>query len=80
MCLGVPAKVLDVVESKGGLSIVKVSIGGVVKEVINASSESIAPGDYVIVHAGMAISKIDEDEVDAILKIWEEAEKVIEAS
>ncbi|MEM1532723.1 MAG: HypC/HybG/HupF family hydrogenase formation chaperone [Desulfurococcaceae archaeon] len=79
MCLGVPARVLDV-ESKGSLSIVKVSIGGIVKEVINASSEPIAPGDYVIVHAGMAISKIDEEELEAIFKIWEEVEKVIEAS
>lgn len=76
MCLGVPAKVLDV-EIRGSLSIVKVSIGGIVKEVINASSEPIAPGDYVIVHAGMAISKINEEEVETIFKIWEEVEKVI---
>lgn len=74
MCLGVPAEVLDVKED-GGLLTVKVRMGGVVREVISALTD-LKPGEYVIVHAGVAISKISREELEEILRIWSELEDV----
>ncbi|PUA33900.1 MAG: hypothetical protein B7O98_00305 [Zestosphaera tikiterensis] len=71
MCLGVPAKVLRV-WSVGELRYAEVDLGGLSKEVILALDEPVNEGDYVIVHAGMGISKIKEEEVEETLKIWED--------
>ncbi|AFK51702.1 hydrogenase expression/formation protein HypC [Thermogladius calderae 1633] len=69
MCLGYPAEVVDIYESERGLPLAKVRIGGLVKEVILAV-EGVKKGDYVIVHAGVAISKIEEEELKDILELY----------
>ncbi|OYT50927.1 MAG: hydrogenase assembly protein HypC [Desulfurococcales archaeon ex4484_204] len=71
MCLGVPARVIDTYR-EGSLRYARVDLGGVVRDVIVATSEDLSQGDYVIVHAGIAISKIREEEVEETLKVWEE--------
>ena len=71
LCLGIPAEVVKVWR-EGELSYCEVDIGGVRKTVILTISEPVRPGDYVVVHAGIAISKIDESEVEETLKVWEE--------
>lgn len=72
MCLGVPAEVLEV-SDRGGLKTLKVRMGGVVREVVSAMDD-LRPGEYVIVHAGVAISKINREELEEILKLWSEME------
>ncbi len=71
MCLGVPAKVLDI-RREGMLKIATVLMGGVRKEVILglAEDDTVKPGDYVTVHAGVAISRIDEKELEETLKLF----------
>ncbi len=71
MCLGVPAKVLDI-RREGMLKIASVLMGGVRKEVILglAEDDTVKPGDYVMVHAGVAISRIDENELEETLKLF----------
>ncbi|MBM4125352.1 MAG: HypC/HybG/HupF family hydrogenase formation chaperone [Nitrospira sp.] len=59
MCLAVPGQVLHVVE--GPLRHATVSFGGVTKEVSLALVPEATVGDYVIVHVGFAISKLDEE-------------------
>jgi len=54
MCLGIPGKVIEV---KGDIAVV--DFGGVRREV-DALLVNVKPGDYVIVHAGAIITKIDE--------------------
>ncbi len=76
LCLGVPARIINVFE-KDGLRIAKVILGGIARDVIVVTNEDLEEGDYVIVHAGMAISKIDENELETILNIWRELEQVI---
>lgn len=71
MCLGVPAKVLRK-WVEGALTYAEVDLGGITKEVIVATDEEIREGDYVIVHAGIAISKINEDELEEALKLYRE--------
>jgi hydrogenase expression/formation protein HypC len=57
MCLGVPGEVLSVGvdETRTG----RVSFGGVVKNICLIFVPEAVPGDYVVVHAGFAISKVD---------------------
>jgi hydrogenase expression/formation protein HypC len=62
MCLGVPGQVLSTEATAAGLAMGRVSFGGVVREVCLAYVPEAVVGDYVIVHVGFAISRIDEAE------------------
>ena len=62
MCLSIPGKVLSVEEKGEFQRSGRVEFGGVVKEVNLSCVPEANKGDYVIVHVGMAISKIDEEE------------------
>jgi len=71
MCLGVPGKVLEIRE-ENGLKVAVVEFEGA-KIIADATiTPDIKPGDYVIVHAGMVIAKIDEKEAIETIKLWEE--------
>lgn len=76
MCLGVPARVINIFK-RDSLRIARVAMGGITRDVIVVTNEDLKEDDYVIVHAGMAISKIDENELETILNIWKELEQVI---
>jgi hydrogenase expression/formation protein HypC len=68
MCLGIPGQVLDIVDDEN--SIAKVNVSGV-KRNVNVGlvrPEGIAPGDWVLIHVGFAMSKIDENEAYETLK------------
>jgi hydrogenase expression/formation protein HypC len=62
MCLGVPGKVISVDPDPLGMTMGRVSFGGITKEVCMAYVPEVEPGDYVIVHVGFAISRVDEAE------------------
>ena len=61
MCLAVPGRVLNVAEVDG-TQMAEVDFGGVHKDVCLQYIPDVAVGDYVIVHVGFAISKVQEDE------------------
>lgn len=66
MCVGLPARVVNV---KDGVALVDAS--GAQREVSAELIEELDPGDYVMVHAGVAIAKIsanDEEETDALME------------
>jgi hydrogenase expression/formation protein HypC len=68
MCLGVPMKIL----SKEGDSIVA-EVDGVQKEAsVMLLGEDVSVGDYVIVHAGFAISRLDEEYAEETLRLMRE--------
>ena len=67
MCLAVPSKIIKINENIG-----TVDVGGVKKEVSLHLIDNPAIGDYVIVHAGFAINKIDENEALEALKVLRE--------
>ncbi len=60
MCLAVPGRVEEIVETNGIL-MGKVNFGGIVKNICLSYVPEIAVGDYTIVHVGFALSKIDEE-------------------
>lgn len=62
MCLGIPGRILDIA-ADGGLPMGTVDFAGVRRSVCLAYvADQVQPGDYVIVHVGFAISKVDEEE------------------
>ena len=63
MCLAIPGKVVSIEDTQDKVfRRGKVSFGGIGKEVNLSMVPDAAPGDYVLVHVGVAISKIDEEE------------------
>jgi len=61
MCLGVPGKVVRVDPDPAGMPMGIVNFAGISKEVCLAYTPDVVPGDYVLVHVGFAISKLDEE-------------------
>lgn len=78
MCLGVPGEVLSIQPSEIGIPMGRVSFGGIVKEVCFAYVPEATPGDYVVVHVGFAISKIDADEARQVFAYLEEIGELAE--
>lgn len=72
MCLGVPGKVVRIEETPEGIRMGKVSFGGIIKEVCLAYTPDVQVGDYVVVHVGFAISKIDEEEAMEVFALLRE--------
>ena len=68
MCLAIPGKVIEI-DNSGSLKMGKVDFGGVRKDVCLEYLPEISVGEYVIVHVGFAISKMDEQEAAATLKL-----------
>ena len=63
MCLAIPGKVLEA-EDLQGLRIGRVQFGGIVRSVRLDFVPEAAVGDYVMVHVGFAISRVDEQEAE----------------
>ena len=61
MCLGIPGEVMDIRESDG-IRVGKVRFGGVSRDVCLECVPETKVGDYVLVHVGFAISRLDPDE------------------
>jgi hydrogenase expression/formation protein HypC len=76
MCLAVPGKVISIEENSLGVCMGKVSFGGIVKDACLAFTPEARLGDYVIVHAGFAISCLDEEEARQMLVALAELEKI----
>ena len=71
MCLAVPGKILEAQE-RDGMRVGRVQFGGIVREVSLDFVPEAAVGDYVIVHVGFAISRVDADEAARTYKLLEE--------
>ena len=68
MCLGIPGQIIDIVDDEHHIA--KVNVSGVKRNVSIAlvRPEGIAPGDWVLIHVGFAMSKIDEVEAQETMK------------
>lgn len=64
MCLAVPGKVIDIQGDDPLLRSARVSFAGVVKQVSLACAPEAKVGDYVLVHVGVAISIVDQEEAE----------------
>ncbi len=66
MCLAIPARVVSLVAPDSAL----VDVGGVQKEISLALVEGVAAGDYVIMHVGYALTKLDPEEAARTLALF----------
>ncbi len=73
MCLGIPGKVLETFE-RDGLPYGQVDFGGIRKEICLAYTPEAVPGEYVLVHVGFAISRLNEIEAQENLRLIHEIE------
>jgi hydrogenase expression/formation protein HypC len=65
MCLAIPGQVVELVDEEKRLA--KVDVAGVIRNVNIGLLEDIGPGDWVLIHVGFALSKVDEKEAQATL-------------
>ena len=71
MCLGVPGEIVQVLDDRPDIA--EVDVSGV-RRAINIGlleGQLVEPGDWVLVHVGFALSRIDEDEAKAMLQLLE---------
>ncbi len=69
MCLAIPVQVTELLDG----DMARVSLDGVKKEISLALVDDVKPGDYVILHVGYALNKIDPDEAQKTLALLAEA-------
>jgi hydrogenase expression/formation protein HypC len=67
MCLGIPGRLVERLADDDGLPTSLVEFAGLRRKVCTACVPSARPGDYVIVHAGLAISRLDAAEAERLL-------------
>ena len=75
MCLAIPGKVIEINDSTGIL-MGKIAYGEVVNDACLAYVPEIKVGQYAIVHAGFAISVVDEEEAQKSFDIWKELQQI----
>jgi hydrogenase expression/formation protein HypC len=71
MCLAIPGQIIEVVDVANRLA--KVEVAGVQRTIniglLDVDGEQAAPGDWVLIHVGFALSRIDEEEAQATLRL-----------
>jgi hydrogenase expression/formation protein HypC len=71
MCLAVPGQVTELVDEENRLA--KVAVAGVQRQVnvglLDGDAGGVRPGDWVLIHVGFAMSKVDEEEAQATLRL-----------
>ena len=77
MCLGVPGRIQKVTQ-QSPLRVGRVEFGGITKEICLSCVPEADVGDWVIVHVGFAISRIDEEEATRIFGYLEEMGELAE--
>lgn len=73
MCLAIPGQVLEMVDEENRLA--RVDVAGVKRKVnvglLDSGDDRVGAGDWVLIHVGFAISKVDEDEALATRRLLE---------
>ncbi|MDQ6861411.1 MAG: HypC/HybG/HupF family hydrogenase formation chaperone [Verrucomicrobiota bacterium] len=77
MCLGIPGKVIEI-HHEHDVRMGKVDFGGVMKSVCLEHVEDAQLGDYVLVHVGFALAKIDEEEAKRVFEVLEQMGELAE--
>jgi hydrogenase expression/formation protein HypC len=74
MCLAIPGQILDIVDESNRLA--RVDVAGVQRTInvglVDEPNSQTSPGDWVLVHVGFAISRIDEEEARATRRLLEQ--------
>ena len=76
MCLALPVRVLELMGESDAL----VDLGGIRKQISLALLDGVVPGDYVILHVGYALSRLDPDEAARTLALFAQAAPTVAGS
>jgi hydrogenase expression/formation protein HypC len=78
MCLAIPGQIMSINEGEALARTGRVNFGGIIKEVSLACVPEACVGDYVIVHVGIAISRLDEAEAHQVFAYLRQMEALDE--
>ena len=70
MCLAIPGKIVEIIDVENQLA--KIEVGGVRRNINTSMLDDVKIGDYVLVHVGFAMSKVDEKEAEETLRLLRE--------
>lgn len=74
MCLAIPGQMVEIVDEQNRLA--RVDVAGVLRNVniglLDGDGDGAVPGDWVLIHVGFAMSKVDEDEARATLELLQQ--------
>ena len=73
MCLAIPARVVELLDDNRAI----VELGGVEKAISLALVEDVVPGDYVILHVGYALNRLDPEEAEKTLALFAEMDAAL---
>ena len=76
MCLAIPGKLIEIANDPNGVRMGKANFGGIVKQVCLEYTPEVQTGDYVLVHVGFALSKVNEEEAARTYKLLEEMKQL----
>ncbi len=77
MCLAIPGKILTK-QSVGGVDVGQVQFGGITRQINLGFVPEASIGDYVMVHVGFAISRVDAEEAERTYRLLEEMGALVE--
>ncbi len=72
MCLGIPGKVIEI-----NKNVAKVEVGGLLRDISLDLCPEASIGDYVLIHTGFAIQRVDEDEAKETLNLLSQLAEAI---
>ena len=78
MCLAIPGRLIEIATDPNGVRMGKANFGGIVKQVCLEYTPEVEKGDYVLVHVGFALSKVDEAEAARTYQALERMEQLTE--
>ena len=78
MCLAIPGKVVSISGDDSLTRMGRVDFSGIVKEASLAFLPEVKIGDYVIVHVGFALSKVDEEEAQKVFQYLKQMDELAE--
>ena len=76
MCLAIPGKLIEITTDHTGVKMGRANFGGIVKQVCLEYTPEVETGDYVLVHVGFALSKVDENEAARTYQLLEEMKQL----
>ena len=76
MCLAIPGKLIEITTDSAGVKMGRANFGGIVKQVCLEYTPEVETGDYVLVHVGFALSKVDESEAARTYQLLEEMKQL----
>ena len=76
MCLAIPGKLIEIAHDANGVLMGKANFGGIVKQVCLEYTPEVETGDYVLVHVGFALSKVNEGEAARTYQLLDEMKQL----